>query len=88
MGGILYKLQKSADAEPLLLIGATGLLQRKEKIPFAQKPRVREALERLVRLYDATEHPDQAAEWKAKLADFDQAAAERKSVVAPKESSK
>ena len=41
--------------------------EREAKIPPAAKPRLTEALERLVQLYDAWCKPDQAAEWRAKL---------------------
>ena len=37
------------------------------KISPQGKPRLTEALERLVQLYDAWGKPDQAAEWRAKL---------------------
>ena len=36
--------------------------------------RLREAVERLVQLYEAWSQPDKAAEWKEKLAEVDQAA--------------
>lgn len=41
--------------------------EREAKIPAQGKPRLTEALERLVQLYDAWGKPDQAAEWRAKL---------------------
>ena len=40
---------------------------REAKIPPQGKPRLTEALERLVQLYDAWGKADQAAEWRAKL---------------------
>ena len=43
--------------------------EREAKIPAQGKPRLTEALERLVQLYDAWGKPDQAAEWRAKLPD-------------------
>ena len=43
--------------------------------PILNAPRrITEALERLVQLYDAWGKPAQAAEWKQKLAEFQQAA--------------
>ena len=41
--------------------------EREAKIPPKEKPRLTEALERLVQLYDAWVKPEQAAEWRAKL---------------------
>jgi hypothetical protein len=42
--------------------------QREVSIPPEGKPRLRETLERLVQLYEATNRPGQAAGWKQKLA--------------------
>jgi len=42
-------------------------------------PRLTEALQRLVQLYEATDRPAQAAAWKQKLAEFEKAEAEKKS---------
>jgi hypothetical protein len=48
--------------------------QREAKIPAdARRLRLTEALQRLVQLYEATDRPAQAAEWKQKLADFEKA---------------
>ena len=40
--------------------------------------RGKETLERLVQLYEATGRPEKAADWRKKLAEFDQAEAEKK----------
>ena len=65
-----------AHAEPLLLESCEGLQQRQASLlPFLNAPRrITESLERLVQLYDAWGKPAQAAEWKKKLAAFQQAA--------------
>ena len=65
-----------AEAEPLLLQSYQGLQQRQASLPpYLNAPRrVTESLERLVQLYDAWGKPTQAAEWKQKLAEFQQAA--------------
>jgi len=65
-----------AEAEPLLLQSYQGLQQRQASLPpILNAPRrVTESLERLVQLYDAWGKPTQAAEWKKKLAEFQQAA--------------
>ena len=67
LGGSLLGQKKYADAEPLLLAGYEGLKQREEKIPAAGKSRPREALQRLVQLYEETNRPDQAAKLKKEL---------------------
>ena len=51
-----------AEAEPLLLKGYDGMSP-----PPAVEDRKREALQRIVDLYDAWGKPDKAAEWRAKL---------------------
>ena len=68
--------KKYADAEPLLLQGCQGLQQRQASLPpYLNAPRrITESLERLVQLYDAWGNPAPAAEWKQKLAAFQQAA--------------
>lgn len=71
IGGDLVGLKKYADAEPLLLSGYAGMKEREAKIPANCRPRLKEAMERLVRLYEATERPDEATRWKARLAQFD-----------------
>ena len=65
-----------AEAEPLLLQSYQGLQQRQASLPpILNAPRrITEALERLVQLYDAWGKPAQAAEWKKKLTEFQQAA--------------
>jgi serine/threonine protein kinase/tetratricopeptide (TPR) repeat protein len=61
--------QKNYDtAEPLLLEGYEGMTQREAKIPMQFKAlRLREALQRVVQLYDAWGKPDEAAKWRAIL---------------------
>jgi hypothetical protein len=68
LGEALLGQKKYADAEPLLLKGYEGLKQRQDRIPspFTQV-RPREALQRLVRLYEATSQPDKAGQWRKKL---------------------
>jgi tetratricopeptide (TPR) repeat protein len=71
LGGALLGQKNYAAAEPLLLSGYEGMKQRESRIPPAGKPRLKESLQRLVQLYEATNRPDKAAEWKQKLAEFD-----------------
>jgi serine/threonine protein kinase/tetratricopeptide (TPR) repeat protein len=67
LGEALLGQKKYGDAEPRLLQGYAGMTQREDKIPAEGKVRLSEALERLVRLYDEWDKPDQAAEWRKKL---------------------
>ncbi len=70
LGGALLGQQKYADAEPLLLGGYQGMKQREETIPPQGKPRLPEAVERLVQLYDAWGKPDEAEKWRKELKDL------------------
>jgi eukaryotic-like serine/threonine-protein kinase len=68
LGASLLGQKEYADAEPLLLEGYQGLKARQTKIPLQEKDRrLREALERLVQLYDAWGKPDEAAKWRKEL---------------------
>jgi tetratricopeptide (TPR) repeat protein len=67
LGGALLGQKKPAEAEPLLVQGYEGMKQRAAKITLGNKPRLAEALERLVELYDAWGKPDQAARWRREL---------------------
>jgi serine/threonine protein kinase len=55
------------EAEPLLLGGFTGLKEREKNLPAPAQPRVREAGERIVRLYQEWGKKDKAEEWRVKL---------------------
>ncbi len=68
LGGSLLGQKKYADAEPLLRSAYQGMRQREATIPAAGKVRLKQALERLVQLYEATGRLEQAVEWKKKLA--------------------
>jgi tetratricopeptide (TPR) repeat protein len=67
LGGILLARRQYAEAEPLLVSGYEGMRQREEKISADGKMHPKEALERLVQLYEATGQPEKAAEYKQKL---------------------
>ena len=66
-GGSLLGQKKYADAEPLLREGYDGMKWREKTIPPAAKPRLTEALERLVQLYEATDQKEKAAERRKEL---------------------
>jgi serine/threonine protein kinase/tetratricopeptide (TPR) repeat protein len=68
LGGALLGQKEYAEAEPLLLRGYEGMKQREARISPQDKGRLTEAAERLVRLYEATNQPEKAKEWRAKLA--------------------
>ena len=76
LGASLAGQKNYAEAEPLLIESCEGLQQRQASLaPFLNAPRrSKESLERLVQLYDAWGKTAQAAEWKEKLAAFEQAA--------------
>ncbi|MBI3851029.1 MAG: serine/threonine protein kinase [Verrucomicrobia bacterium] len=78
LGDILRVQKKYAEAEPLLLSGYEGMKRREGQDPAGTKLRLKEALQHLVQLYEATGRSDQAAECKQKLAEFDQAEAGKK----------
>jgi hypothetical protein len=69
LGEALLGQKKYADAEPLLVQGYEGMKQREARNFPPQVPelRLREALDRLVQLYDAWDKPDQAAKWRKEL---------------------
>jgi WD40 repeat protein/tetratricopeptide (TPR) repeat protein len=67
LGGSLLGQKKYADAEPLLLKGYEGLKQREKSIPPADKARLKEAVERLVQLYEETGKKDEAAKQRKEL---------------------
>ena len=76
LGASLLGQKKYAGAEPVLKRGYDGLLRSQASLAphLNAARRMTEALERLIRLYDAWGKTDQAAEYKQKLADFKQAA--------------
>jgi serine/threonine protein kinase len=78
LGASLLGQKKYAEAEPLLLSGYAGMKQREDKIPANGKLRLKETLQRLVQLYEATVQPGKAAEWNKQLAEFSKAEAGEK----------
>jgi len=63
LGGALVGLGRFDEAEPLLLEGFQGLVDA----PDAWPARKREALTRIILLYEEWNKPAQAAQWRAKL---------------------
>jgi tetratricopeptide (TPR) repeat protein len=67
LGAALLGQKQYAQAEPLLLQGYEGMKQRLASIPTEGKVRLREALERLVQLYEATGKKGDTAKWRQEL---------------------
>jgi serine/threonine protein kinase len=67
LGGALLGQGRYGESEPLVLEGYKGLKARAALIPVPSRFSLREAAERIVRLYEAWNRPDQAAAWKAEL---------------------
>jgi serine/threonine protein kinase/tetratricopeptide (TPR) repeat protein len=66
LGAALLGQRKFVDAEPLLLAGHEGMSARAVKIPEQSKRYLKDVVDRLVQLYEATDQPEKAAEWKGK----------------------
>jgi serine/threonine protein kinase/tetratricopeptide (TPR) repeat protein len=77
LGAALLGRQKYAEAIPLVREGYQGMNEREAKLPPRSKDRLREALERLVQVYEALGDKDQAEKWRKELARF-QAPREKK----------
>jgi hypothetical protein len=71
LGGALLGRGRYAEAEPLLSQGYEGMMARQARIPASDQSRLREAAERMVRLYQAWGQADKAADWRAKLSPTD-----------------
>ncbi len=67
LGRSLAGQKRYAEAEPLLLSGYRGMVQRMDMVSGDGWSRVSETVEALVQLYEATERPVQAEEWKKKF---------------------
>ena len=65
LGLIVMEQSKFAEAEPLLVSGYRGLVERKSAVPVTVS--IRQAGERIVELYTAWGKPDQAAEWRKEM---------------------
>jgi hypothetical protein len=67
LGGALLGQGRYAEAEPLVIASYEGMKARESRMPVPERFRLREAAERVVRLYEQWSKPDQATAWKAKL---------------------
>jgi serine/threonine protein kinase/Tfp pilus assembly protein PilF len=83
VGGTLLAQKRYAEAEPLLLSGYEGMREREQHIPLAGKPRLKEALQRVVELYEATGRLNQSVQWRQRLDDFESSQTNRPSPTPP-----
>jgi serine/threonine protein kinase/tetratricopeptide (TPR) repeat protein len=67
LGAALLGQARQAEAEPLIVSGYEGLKARGSGISMSERSRLPEAAERVIRLYERWNKPDQATAWKAKL---------------------
>jgi eukaryotic-like serine/threonine-protein kinase len=67
LGASLAGQSQYVEAEPLLVAGYQGMLQREAAIPLEDRRVLSQAGERIVQLYESWEKPEKAAEWREKL---------------------
>ncbi len=59
--------QEYAAAEPLLMKAYEGMDARQTSVPKPSRVRLSETIERLIKLYEATDNEEEASKWRAKL---------------------
>jgi len=65
LGAALLGESRYAEAEPLIVSGYEGLKAREAGMPPAvAMPRLTEAAERILQLYQSCDKPDKSAEWR------------------------
>lgn len=67
LGGALLGQNKLAEAEPLLIDGYQGMKQREDKIPSSAKPHLRDAVNRLVQLYESQGKNEEVERWRKQI---------------------
>ncbi len=67
LGASLAGQKKYAQAEPLLLSGYEGMIQRESTISANDRSSLEEAGDSIVKLYQSWGRPDKAGEWQQKL---------------------
>jgi len=67
LGQSLAGERKYGEAEPFLISGYQGLIERRDKIPAISRPDVASAGDQIVRLYEDWPKPGKAREWRIKL---------------------
>jgi eukaryotic-like serine/threonine-protein kinase len=67
LGAAISGQKRYSEAEPLLLNGYAGMLERKATIPTREQDSLAQAVKWIVQLYNDSGQSDKAAEWQAKL---------------------
>jgi hypothetical protein len=67
LGGSLLGQGRYTEAEPPVVDGYEGMKAREGRIGVPDRPRLREAAERVVHLYEGWGRPEPAVAWKARL---------------------
>jgi serine/threonine protein kinase/Tfp pilus assembly protein PilF len=57
--------KRFADAEPLLLEGYRGMIERRATMPEFHLPRIGESVLRIIKFYRDVDRPDEVAKWQA-----------------------
>jgi hypothetical protein len=68
LGASLAGEKKYAEAEPLLLEGYQGMLDRKDRLGVPYLWQLDKAREWIIELYQGWRKPEKAAEWRTKTA--------------------
>jgi tetratricopeptide (TPR) repeat protein len=68
LGGAVLARNAFAEAEPHLIVGASGLLERESAVPASGRPRIDDAIKRVVELYTRWNAAAPSAELAEKLA--------------------
>jgi tetratricopeptide (TPR) repeat protein len=66
-GASLAGQKKYSEAEPLLVSGCEGMLQRESSMPAGRRAAVEQSGARIVQLYEDWGKPEKAADWRQKL---------------------
>jgi hypothetical protein len=67
LGEILAGEKRFAEAEPLLLTGYQGLIERETTIPAADRTAAVQARDGVLRLYERWGQSEKAAAWRTRL---------------------
>ncbi|HEY5912306.1 MAG TPA: tetratricopeptide repeat-containing protein kinase family protein [Verrucomicrobiae bacterium] len=70
LGHCLLNRKRFVEAEEALLQAYQGFRRHEEEIPPVEKSRITETVSLLLKLYEALDRPDQAAEWRQTLAEI------------------
>ena len=71
LGVVLLDAGKYGEAEKLLLAGWEGMKEKTGNTSLERRPCSAQAIRGIVRLYEATERPQKASEWRAALKELE-----------------